>query len=62
VVELSDGEYPYGLAITENNILWTDWNRFVGGGQLYDGEYPYGLAITENNILWTDWNRFVGGG
>jgi hypothetical protein len=27
VLELTEAEYPYGLAITENTILWTDWNR-----------------------------------
>ncbi len=29
VVELSHGDYPYGIAITENSIIWTDWRRFV---------------------------------
>ena len=27
VVELSNGDYPYGIAITENSIIWTDWRR-----------------------------------
>jgi len=27
VIELSIGDYPYGIAITESSILWTDWKR-----------------------------------
>eukprot|EP00092_Neocalanus_flemingeri_P000676 GFUD01000718.1.p1 GENE.GFUD01000718.1~~GFUD01000718.1.p1 ORF type:complete len:1537 (-),score=283.11 GFUD01000718.1:154-4470(-) len=27
VVELTEGDFPYGITITENSILWTDWNR-----------------------------------
>jgi len=27
VVELAEGDFPYGITITENSILWTDWNR-----------------------------------
>ena len=27
VVELPEGDFPYGIAINENSILWTDWKR-----------------------------------
>ena len=27
IIELSEGEIPYGITITENNILWTDWKK-----------------------------------
>ena len=27
IVELSPGEVPYGITITDNNIMWTDWKR-----------------------------------
>jgi len=27
VVELPNGSYPYGIAITDSSILWTDWRR-----------------------------------
>ena len=25
IVEMSSNEMPYGLALTENKIFWTDW-------------------------------------
>jgi len=27
VVELAEGDFPYGITINENSILWTDWKR-----------------------------------
>ena len=27
VIGLSEGDFPYGLAMTENNIFWTDWRN-----------------------------------
>ena len=27
IIELPNGEIPYGITITENNILWTDWKK-----------------------------------
>lgn len=27
IIELSAGAFPYGLAMTENNIYWTDWKK-----------------------------------
>lgn len=27
VIELPEGSQPYGLALTPDSILWTDWNR-----------------------------------
>ena len=27
MIELSEGDVPYGITITESNILWTDWAR-----------------------------------
>merc|ERR1712200_275229 len=27
VIELAPNENPYGISITEHNILWTDWRR-----------------------------------
>merc|ERR550519_1489457 len=27
VVELKPGEYPYGITITDNTIIWTDWKK-----------------------------------
>ena len=28
IIELQNGEIPYGITITENNILWTDWKKY----------------------------------
>lgn len=27
IIELGEGQIPYGITITETNILWTDWVR-----------------------------------
>ena len=27
VTELQEHEYPYGISITHNSILWTDWKK-----------------------------------
>ena len=27
IIELPNGEIPYGITITENNIFWTDWKK-----------------------------------
>ena len=27
IIELPNGKIPYGITITENNILWTDWKK-----------------------------------
>ena len=27
IIELGEGQIPYGITITETNIMWTDWVR-----------------------------------
>jgi len=49
VTELQENEYPYGISITHNSILWTDWKRkFVHGVDKNTGvrqkPVPYILA------------------